>query len=263
MDSLKYSQAFLIRQVPENTQDSLAIPSIEQAESLFQSSKDISSFTPVLVEHGHSFQAFWFLTVSMLLVAILLNTMRKRYVHYFLSYFSDHYRIDAGDREDKLGIIARLLNVLFLVNLSLLLYKLFDLLGLHVHFVTGINDFWIFSALVVLTWLTKSFITVLVHFIFTSFNQGFQLLKINQQAEYVASLFLIPFNFILYYSFSNLFLAYIFLGFIAIILLIGLAKLYLLLKQISSFYPYQIFIYLCTLEILPVVTIVKYYITSL
>jgi hypothetical protein len=85
-----------------------------------------------------------------------------------------------------------------------------------------------------------------------------ELLKINQQVEFVLMIALIPANSLFYYSANTIDFGYYIIGLLAFIIIMGLIKVVINLKQISHLYTYQIFIYLCTLELLPILVILKF-----
>jgi hypothetical protein len=253
-----YSEAFTLRQVPLSTSDTLPLPESRIAESIFQLHTPAVS-GPVNLETITTFQPYWILLGSMAIIAIILNLTYKYYANYFIGYFAPKMAGDYSERENKFGIIPRLINLVFIFNLALFLHKTFPYLGIYLPFDSSLQDMMIFTGVVFILWLVKTLVTVLIHSVFSNYTTGIQLLKINQQAEYVLSIILIPINFVLYYTFSDILIVSGLMLVVLFILLWGVIKLFFTIKDISSFYSYQIFIYLCTLEILPVFVIVRYY----
>lgn len=258
-DSLTYYHAFDNQIIPLSTKDSIPENDNAIAPSIIgwknNQIENISASRPVDI----SFQPLWVLILSMVLIALMANLMHRHYKVFLLSFFVNRLKSINAEKDEKLGLFSRILSIFFILNLSVFVMKFLELGHFEMPINYGLKSFVLLTLLVFVLWLAKTLLTLSIHAIFTNWKNGIELLKISQQAELVMTLLLIPINFLFYYSFPNIEFAYFGLIILAIILFIGMSKLFFNLKEISNLHSYQIFIYLCTLEILPLMVIIKYF----
>lgn len=252
MDSTLYQQVYY-----PTTADS-ATKSQQLAPSLFTISKvDSNSLKP---HHRDNSRPTDFL-FSVLLVCLLIFTIsnllfRKFLKNHALSFFIDKYKAVNIDTEQKIGIIPALLSFNFYLVLAVFImqtlnffglndsnYSQWELLGILVLFIFGFSIF-------------KILFYILSSLLFSSYPVAKSILGINNQFEYILTILFIPINFLFIFSFQVYIMLFIALILFSIALIYKLIKTFLVLKNETLYQGFQIILYLCTLEILPLLVII-------
>jgi hypothetical protein len=258
-DSIPYYQAFDIRKVPHSLSDTIQNIEPELTQSIFDSSSKFQHYLTELPNLSNdNFQPFWILLFTLAFVAFIGNLMYRQYKTYLFDFFSFRLVSNNADKDERLGLLALLINLFFLLNISMFLMRIVELGNWIIPFTSHLQQYLIILGLIFSFWLAKYVVTIFIHTVFTNFKNGLELLKINQQVEFVLMIALIPANSLFYYSANTIDFGYYIIGLLAFIIIMGLIKVVINLKQISHLYTYQIFIYLCTLELLPILVILKF-----
>ncbi len=260
-DTIPYQEVFGNQGTITFSVDSLHELSQDATPSLFIS--DYQLYEPTLQKRPQTemFQPFWFLILSLVFIVILTNIFRGATKSLFLGFFVK--RVSSGvneqDRAEKSQILPRLINVFFLLNLSIFLNSYFYLFHEPVRdlmFKEPLLNLFLF---VFLLWLARFLFFLIMHSVFINWKTALQLTTESYQTELVFTAVLIPANFIFHYALPNqLFASIIFYILVAIFLLNIVSQFKTLLEK-SALQTYQIFLYLCTLELLPLLVVFKYF----
>lgn len=258
-DTIPYHQAFSTHPVPLSVKDCIdAIPQTTPVVLFGNKNQNIVNHP---VEHPQviDFQPFWILVFSMAFIALVGNLMFHGYKNYFLSFFIPRLKSTNAENDERSGLLDRVISLFFILNFSLFIYRLSNFHSWSLFYNHALERFVFIFLIILIFWLLKTSITLFIQSIFTNWKNGLSILKINQHVEFIFLIILVPANFLFYYLFNSYHFGYFVLLIMALFLLIGMVKLFLNIQQLTTLRRYQIIVYLCTLEILPLLVIFKYF----
>ncbi|MBN2745220.1 MAG: DUF4271 domain-containing protein [Bacteroidales bacterium] len=260
-DTIPYQAAFGFQPTNGISGDSALLLSQDCAPSLFYT--DYQLYEPSLQKRHQSemFQPFWFLILSLVFIIILTNVFRGTTKSLFLGFFVK--RVSSGvneqDRAEKSQILPRLINFFFLLNLSIFLNTYFFLFHEPIRgFLFNEPLFNLFIFLFAL-WLVRFVFFLITHLVFLNWKSAVQLTAESYQTELVFTAVLIPSNFLFHYALPNPLFAQVVLSILAVVFFLNIISQFKTLWEKSALRGYQIFLYLCTLEILPLLVVFKYF----
>ena len=257
-DTILYQAVFPSESVIVNVHDSIN-GDISETNSFFTG----QALPPESFVKNHRLLAkgvepFWILIASLLIVAFLNMVFHKYYKYKIMGFFYSKFKSLNIEKEERNRQLSRVLSLIFYFNFALLLYVSIPILGFSIPDFFGLNLYWIVVIFIILFSILKSAIYLVSSLLFASFEQGWELLRINNESQWVATLILLPLNFILLYAFNTIWMAYSIAALLVIVFMIKQVKLYLKIRGNTSYYNYQIILYLCGLEILPLLVMFRY-----
>ncbi|OIP01259.1 MAG: hypothetical protein AUJ98_05040 [Bacteroidetes bacterium CG2_30_33_31] len=251
-DTVFYKDAFLFNQIPANILDTIKIAPKHPAATIFQkSSLSAHSFSQKVLIQKSNFQPFWILLLSLIIFAIMRMVFVKYMKYRILGFFIEKYHGVNYTTEQAAGLIPQIINIIFYANISVFVFELLHIFGVKTNPTADLKYFGIITLIVLLFSVAKTLIITLSGLLFSTYDNAMQLINIKNDSGFAKTVALVPLNFILIYGYNNLIFSYISLGIIATIFLIKIFKMYLQIRASSNFQVYQIFLYLCSLEILP------------
>lgn len=151
------------------------------------------------------------------------------------------------------------LNAIFVLTMSLFLYQLMEHYGVTLPFTETINHFLLIVPVLLVLYPVKSLVLQLVGWIFNDSEKIteyiFNVFLINK----VLGLFLVPIVVLAaYLSFGQAMLLHAGVGLVVLCYMYRLLRGYLIGRATATLSSFYIFLYLCTLEILPLIIIAKF-----
>ena len=257
-DTVFYQAVFPSNSVIIHTNDSVK-ENASETQSLFsEQTYDSKSFVKINKTSHNGIEPFWILAGSLVMVAFLNLIFHKYYKYKILGFFFSKYKSLNLEKEERNKLLSRVLSLIYFFNLALFLYVIIPLLNLNLPFIHGVNTYWVIFLFITIFSIAKSIIIMGLSLLFTNFEQGWTLLSVNNESQWVLTLILLPLNFFLIYAFNILWLIALIGLLLTIIFVIKQVKLYILVRRSCSYYNYQIILYLCSLEILPLLVIFRY-----
>jgi len=257
-DTILYQTVFPSESVIQSTHDSVN-GEISETNSFFTE----QALPPESFVKKHRFlskgiEPFWILMASLLIVAFLNLVFHKYYKYKIMGFFYSKFKSLNIEKEERNKQLSRILSLIFYFNFALLLYVSIPLLGFSIPDFYGLDLYWIVVLFIVFFSILKSVIYLVSSLLFTNFEQGWELLRINNESQWVATLTLLPLNFLLIYASYSIWMFYLIASILAVIFIIKQVKLYSKIRGTTSYYNYQIILYLCGLEILPLLVMFRY-----
>lgn len=168
----------------------------------------------------------------------------------------DFFALDAN----PLNWFNTILSAIYFMAISLLVYALNDLYSeVLVLPIKGFSLYFLFFIGLVLYSLVKKFFGFLLGFVVEEYSKSKRYFLLKQLYSQLIGLTLIPLLIIYYYApFSSALYLFGLIGFFLFVKVYGALRIAYLFVFELKYFSYQIFIYLCTLEILPVLVVVKF-----
>lgn len=240
-------------------QDSVAVTAPVQKKTFFTTeSLKGSYFNPIEKPKTSNDWIAVHLIILFILLAWVRYFYRKRLSQVFSSAIANHYYYQLT-REGNLfrERISIPLFIIYLVSLSLFIYLLID------YFVppsfTDLQGIKLFSAIILIVlvvWILKNGIINLTGIIFKDYNSSGDILLTNFVFNLVLGLILLPVVIIgVYYNSENILYAGLIIWLLLTLYRIG-RELFSAIS-LSNYSLYYRILYLCTLEILPLLVITK------
>ena len=244
---------------------------VEGKSIIYQEKSEVQSlFTGHLLKidgvHPHSVNKYppdWIFALLILCFIILAWVQvfyRKRFRQLILAVFSKRFMNqlvrDGNPFNERLSLA---LGMIYFIGTALLIFAMNDLLlGGHIPF--HLNEFSFYSIILlglVLFWLVKILIINLLGIVFKTENTSKMYLLDELILNIITGLILIPILIFVIYLKSILFL-YISLSFIILSFLFLFVRGFMIGLSLTKFSYIFLFVYLCSLEILPLIILVKF-----
>lgn len=254
-----YQSVFFTEPGITNLNDSVLQQKSYLTQSLFSTTTKTSQpFIKVERPKVSGIEPFWILLGSLLVFAFINLVFHKYYKYKILGFFYSKYKSLNLEKEDRNKLLSRFLSLIFFFNIALFVYLAIPILNITIPEFFGIPLYWTIFLFVIAFSFIKSSLLLGTSLLFTNFDEGWALLRINNESQWVMTILLLPLNFLLNYTFHRLEMIYIIASILMIIFTIKQFRLYSKIRLTSSYYTYQIILYLCILEILPLMVIFRY-----
>ena len=196
-DTIFYQTVFPSESVIQNTHDSTNVQ-ISETNSFFTGQAlPPESFIKKHRILSKGIEPFWILIASLLVVAFLNLVFHKYYKYKIMGFFYSKFKSLNIEKEERNRQLSRILSLIYYFNFALLLYVSIPLLGFNAPDFYGLDLYWIIVLFIILFSILKSVIYLISSLLFTSFEQGWELLRINNESQWAATLILLPLNFLL------------------------------------------------------------------
>jgi hypothetical protein len=213
-----------------------------------------------LIDIGYQNLFISYFLVGLMLLAWLMVMDRKKiglYLNAFIgSRFTDQLERTDQDNFSRLNLISRFF---YFINISLMLYKVYEIKEMTFIESQGVTLLGVILLSVVLWYLVKYLLVVGVGWIFDLVDLAKENVFYNQLNSIVLGLFLFPVLLLSHYQ--DIVSELVFVGFCSGLLLVGslMRSRRLILLSFSRFGValYYNILYICTLEILPLVVLIK------
>jgi len=257
-DTIPYSAAFQGAATPLSSKDTVENKSIT-TKSLF-SVDNRHNQQPQPRLHQNGFQPFWFLFGSLFIIGLINLTYHKWFVSEITSFFRFSSRtIINQEKENRKGVFSLIFYLIFFFNIAVFIR--YSAISFQLPFFSLQNPlltFLLVTAIIAAYSIIKKIITAILTVLFSDYSRIQSLFQIDSQTVLVYATLLLPLNFIYIYTFPTPVFAIIILIISALLFVFRLVKLFINIRTNTTFHNYQIILYLCSLEILPVVVLVKY-----
>ncbi len=260
-DTLLYRDAFPDRALAL-AGDSVAKGRHKEVKSLFSGSEHlVKGFEIHHRESDSGFQPFWLLAASLLVLIFLKFIYSERLNILIINFVNLKAGRQQGKAEGNKALPALLMYLVFFVNFSLFVLA-FEGAANGTFHTSKLFAFWPLFFAIFLYTLFKITMTYISGIVFFDIDAIAPMLQLNTACVLNCILVLLPANFLFIYTFNLPEFGYIVLIIIALLFFLKLTNLYFRLRALSSLLGYQIILYLCTLEILPLIVLVKYAVSA-
>lgn len=236
------------------------LPPGVEAKGHFLSDKTQWPSPVAVVHHSGSIFPYWYYYIFFgLLVAFAL--FRFYYPESFrmmIDYLTKPlYANDKENNEHPGFFIVFSQFIAYLIDLGLLLFIVNDKWHwVRVHEQTFFNGFLFWSIVVLMYFILNQLLTIIIGFLFHTFPETSVHVKLNAYTAYTQAVFLTPILFIYLYT------GWVFLLYLAVfvpLILIVLKWLQVIRIGLSGagYTVFHLFLYLCMLEIIPVLLLIK------
>lgn len=203
---------------------------------------------------------FWLMTSVLIGLAFFITIFRSYLTKVYRSFFN-HNILRLSHREQRAGIDFPylFLYALFFINMCIFIF-----LGLTKfypnQFVSNSSTLLQIGGLVTGAYLTKHLVLNFLDYVFQIKPEmglyNFTIMIFNN----LLGILLVPFNFAIAFASPELAKTLIIIGLLAIgaVSLFRAARSFLLAMKLFSFHKFHFFIYLCAVEIAPVIVLIKY-----
>ncbi len=235
-----------------------------QEHKLF-TTQDTSNSTKVLSK-AEKYQDDWIfilIIVGFALLAFVQVFYNRRLKMIFQAVYARHYASQLV-REGNIfnERISIFLFLIYLISFSIFLFEAFKIFSINTGFMPDYIFYMELLASIFLIWIVKVILIQLSGIIFTTRQRSFEYLLNIYMINLVIGLFLICILLPMIYLNGKLFF-YIGLGFLLFMFIFKLIKGVAIGFSYTKFSRFHLFLYLCTLEILPLVLLVKFLSTKI
>jgi len=206
---------------------------------------------------------FMLIIVGFALLAFVQVFYNRRLKMIFQAVYARHYASQLV-REGNIfnERISIFLFLIYLISFSIFIYEAFKIFSINTGFMPDFIFYLELLAAIFLIWIVKVILIQLSGIIFTTRQRSFEYLLNIYMLNLVIGLFLICILLPMIYLNGKLFF-YIGLGFLLIMFIFKLIKGVAIGFSYTKFSRFHLFLYLCTLEILPLVLLVKFLSTKI
>ncbi len=203
---------------------------------------------------------FWIMTSVLIGLAFFITIFRNYLTKVYRSFFNHNIlRLSHREQHASIGFPYLFLYLLYFVNISIFIF-----LGLTRFYPNYVADnpttLLQIGGLVIGAYLVKHFVLNFLDYVFQIKPEmglyNFTIMVFNN----VLGLLLVPFNFAIAFTSLGLAKTLIFIGLLVIgaVFLFRTLRSFLLAMKLFSFHKFHFFIYLCAVEIAPVLVLIKY-----
>ena len=261
-DTLLYQAAFFSESAILTTSDSVSLDKTIKTSSILSETKNQNTpFQKYLRPPSEGVNPFWILMGSLVIFAFLNLFFYKYNKYKIFGFFYSKYKSLNLEKEYRNNLLSRILSLVFFFNITLFLQLLSQGFNFIIPTINGLSGYWLIFLFILAFSLLKTIFVILSSILFSTYDQGLLLLKINNEAQWVVTIVLIPLNFLLLYATNSNWMIFLIIAILVIIFTIKLYKLYLKIHKTTYYYNYQIILYLCSLEIIPLLVLFRYLIT--
>jgi len=257
-DTIPYSAAFQGAAIPLSSKDTVENKSITTKSLFSVDNRHNQQPQPRLQQNG--FQPFWFLFGSLIIIGFINLAYHKWFISEFAAFFRFKSRVISHlEKENRKGVFSLIFYLIFFFNFAVFIR--YSAISFRLPFFSLQNPlltFLLIAAIIAAYSIVKKIITALMTILFSDYSRIQSLFQIDSQAVLVYATLLLPLNFIYIYTFPLPVFTIIILIISALLFVFRLVKLFINIRTNTTFHNYQIILYLCSLEILPVVVLVKY-----
>lgn len=200
---------------------------------------------------------FWGFFISLLLVAVFIFRYNKRISQMFKAFFIPHFTNQLY-REGRLtsDVFTFPLLVVYFVGLTLLTNKIADyFFNIHPDLINSLIIFGFIS----FYFIFKNVFINFLGFVFKTSKETFEYISLQLLFAMVLGIFLFPFSFLFYFTpgiLSDILMYFVVIVGVLVILF-RLGRSFLIGLRSEQYNLYYLFLYLCTVEILPIIIIVN------
>lgn len=229
---------------------------IQQYESFIVESK-VKNFEISLKEKSNLDWVTFLMLASLIFVAISNFLYRKRFLSLLKAFIGRNYSNqlirEANIFKEQLGIV---LFIIFIIAMPL--FYAFSLINFFPIFESKLNYFLLIkiTGIILLIWTYQILLVKTTALLFKTFKPSIEILTQIFIFNVISALVVIPFTILFHYSGLSIFLilGIAFWGFIQLYRMVRLLAVGL---SYSIFSRFHLFLYLCTLEIIPLVVLSK------